>query len=366
MKTRFLKSTQLLVLALSFSTLASAKDAIKASVAPLGSPTPILQVNGNPYSAGTYAVGTIQLFYTVNAYQFTAGDFASFRLDMQDINMGANPATSYPVTLNLTQTGSANLVLTPVPASFSVTGVGWTGSSTVTISIPSFVPSTPSLNVDGTDLVGNLQLVTSPQGAHLDTVTTVQVHIKLVHPTACLRVFDFITDEEFNAILTSTVVNVNNKGKVNSTIPGQFSDNILVANTCSTSQSFDLLIGLDSSFDTNPHGNPGNATFTYLKTGYVDPSSFSISAFGSGTPQGERLCLASIVVPGGDTFLATVHMGIIRGMLASALPSSGTFTFRAELDVAGSTSGCTNPSAGALNSMATPNPASATLTFTTQ
>ncbi len=368
MKTRYLRSIQLLILALSFSPLASAKDAIKSSVTPLGSPAPILQVNGNPYSAGTYAVGTIQLFYTVHAFQFTAGNFASFQLNMQDINVGANPVTTYPVTLNLTQTGSANLVLTPVPASFTVTGVGWTGSSTVTISIPSSVPSTPSLNVDGSDLVGNLQLVTSPQGAHLDTVTTIQVHIKLVHPTACLRVFDFITDEAFTTIVTSTVVNVNSHtGKVVATNPfGQFSDNILVANTCSTSQSFDLLISLDSSFDTNPHGNPGNATFTYMKAGYVDPSGFSISAFGSGTAQGEHLCLANITVPAGDTFLATVHMGILRGMAASALPSSGMFSFQASVDTAGSTSSCANPSAGTLNSLATPNPASASLSFTTQ
>ncbi len=353
----------LAVLVLGLTPQALAKDAVKASVTPQGSPVPIMKENGTPYSSGTYAIGTIQLFYTVSAFQFPSGNFASFQLDMMDMAYTANPATSYPVTLNLVQTGSSNLVLSPLLSSFIVSGTGWSGSSIVTISIPASVASDPSLNLDGTDLIGNLQMVTSPQGAHLDTVTTVQVHIKLVHPTACLRVYNFFTDQAFTTIVTSTDVNVNNKGKVTATNPfGQLSDNILVVNTCSTPISFDLQIELDSSFQTNPNGNPGNAVFVYLTSGYMDPSTFNMAAFGSGTPQGQHLCLCNLTVPAGDTMLITVHMGIIRNMLASALPADGTFDFGAEVYAAGSTLNCTT--SGSPHPLADPSYAYTPLPFT--
>jgi hypothetical protein len=338
-----------------------AKDAINASVTPVSGPTPIVLNNGNPYSNGTFAVGTIQLFYTVKAFQFPSGQFATFQVGLRDQNETQNPTTMYPVTLNLVQTGSANLTLTPVPASFNVTGTGWSGSSLVTVSIPSAVAQDPSLNVDGTDLVGNLQLETSPQGAHLDTVTTIQVHIKLIHPTACLRLFDFVTDEAFTTTVTSTLVQLGGHPlKVVATNPfGQFSDNLLVVNTCGVSESFDIKAGLDGDFQTTPHGNPGNAVFTYLTSGYVDPNSFNVSGFGTGTPEGEQLCLTGISVPAGDAFLMTVHMGIDKGMSPSLLPSSNTFTFSGGLYAAGSA--CS----GTPDSLATPNPVSTSLSFAT-
>lgn len=338
-----------------------AKDAINASVTPVSGSAPIVVNNGNPYSNGTFAVGTIQLFYTVKAFQFPSGQFATFQVGLRDQNETQNPTTVYPVTLNLVQTGSSNLTLTPVPASFNVTGTGWTSSSMVTVSIPSAVAQDPSLNIDGTDLVGNLQLETSPQGAHLDTATTIQVHIKLIHPTACLRFFDSITDEAFTTTVTSTVVNLGgHPQKVVATTPfGQFSDNLLVVNTCGVSESFDIKAGLNSDFETTPHGNPGNAVFTYFTSGYVDPNSFNIAGFGTSTPEGEQLCLTGISVSAGDTFLMAVHMGIDKGMLPSQLPSSNSFMFSGGLYASGSS--CS----GTPDSLATPNPVSASLSFTT-
>lgn len=338
-----------------------AKDAINASVTPVSGPTPIVVNNGNPYSNGTFAVGTIQLFYTVTAFQFPSGQFATFQVGLRDQNEIQNPSTVYPVMLSLVQPGSSNLTLTPVPASFNVTGTSWTSSSIVTVSIPSGVAQDPSLNIDGTDLVGNLQLETSPQGAHLDTVTTIQVHVKLIHPTACLRFFDFITDEAFTTTVSSTVVNLGGHPlKVVATNPfGQFSDNLLVVNTCGVSESFDIKAGLDSDFQTTPHGNPGNAVFTYFTSGYVDPNSFNVTGFGTGTPEGEQLCLTGISVPAGDTFLVTVHMGIDKRTLPSQLPSNNTFMFSGGLYTAGSA--CS----GTPDSLATPDPASASLSFTT-
>ncbi len=345
-----------MILALSLTS--AAKDAIKASVMPTGSTVPVVLVNGNPYSVGTYGVGTIQLWYTVTAFSFTPGQFATFQVGLLDTHYGSNPDTAYPVSLTVDQIGSADITLSPVPAVFSPRGPGWTGSSAVTISIPASTAQNPDLNADGVELVGNLRLTTSPEGAQLDTVTNVQVHIKLVHPTSCVRVFDFITDEAFTTLVNSTQVNANGN-KVNSTNPyGQFSDNVLVANTCAVAHSFDLQSVLDSSFETSPHGNPGNAVFTYFKTGYVDPNSFQMSAFGTGTPAGEQLCVHNVNLPGGNVFLMTIHMGIIKGMSPASLPASGSFGFSASLYGAGSN--CSGP----LDGGAAPNPAANALAFT--
>src|SRR5215831_13705895 len=144
------------LLAVSFTCIAG--DDIQASVTPTGAVTPVVTTNGNPYSVGTFGVGTIQLWYTVTAYQFQAGSFATFQLGLTDVHYNGNPTTNYPVSLKLDQTGSTNLTFSASPSEFSPTGPGWAGTSLVGISIPATVPLDPSLNVDGAVLVGNLQL----------------------------------------------------------------------------------------------------------------------------------------------------------------------------------------------------------------
>jgi hypothetical protein len=309
--------------------------------------------NGAGLTPGTYAIGTVQLFYTVQGYQFPAGQFATFDLGLSVAAGKPNPATGYPVALTLNQTGSANLDLQPASSAFSVTSAAWSDHTTVTIVIPAGAPS-----ADGTDLVGNMQ-ISAPGGAHLDTVTTVQVHIKLVYPTTCLKLYNFITDEAFTQTVTNTNVNVNNRnGKVTATTPyGQLSDNVLVVNTCSADESFDVAIALDPWFRTNPSGNPGNAVFTYATIGELDPSSFNIVAFGAGTAQGQSLHLTNITVAAGDMFLMTVHMTINKGVLWTG-GNSGTFSFSAGLYVNGTST--------LLGGVDATNPASAILTYAQQ
>jgi hypothetical protein len=337
------------------------KDAVGATVSK-ATGSPVIVNNGNANANGTFAIGTIQLFYTVNAYQFTAGTFATFDVDWTDIGgYSSGPATNYSsgVTLYLDQIGGTDVILSPNPASFPVTYAGQTGVSTVTISINGNVPSDPALNCDGCELVGNLRLGTAPSGAHLDTVTNIQVHIKLVHPTNCLKVYNFLTDQDFTmGILSSTTVKVKN-GVVKSSNPGQYSDNVLIANTCASDQYFDLGIVLDPSFQTNPHDNPGQAVFTYSSSGIVDPTIFNITSFGTGSPQGQNLCLQDVKVTGGTTFLATVHSEVIKGLAATSLPSDGDLDFSASL-YQNVNSGCT----GAMDSLATPDPAYFSLPFT--
>jgi hypothetical protein len=143
---------------------------------------------------------------------------------------------------------------------------------------------------------------------------------------------------------------------------------VLVVNACSTAQSFNLDIVLDSHFSTDGHGN---AVFTYFTSGAVDPSAFNLGVFGSGTPQGQSLWLENITVPSGDSFLATVHMGLITGNPPSWLPAlSGTPAtglfggFGAELYAPGTT--LTSLPTAPPASLAVPNPADTSMTFTVQ
>jgi hypothetical protein len=345
-RTLILGAAACLVFAASSGTAwAKTYDQVQATVQNLSDQVLPLKVNGT-------TPGTIQLWYTVNAFAFTSGVVAEFGLDLAVV-AGDRDATSYSDTLTLYQTGSQNLVLEPATPYFTVTGSSWTGSTRVTISIPPDVPGDPKLNVDGTDLVGNLQMKAEPSNYHLSTPTTVQVHIKLIHPTACLKVYDFLTREDDSTIVTAASVTVK-KSMVRTTQPGQFSDDILVANLCPVPQSFDLQVSLDPTFQTNPHDNPGNAVFTYFTSGEVDPTTFALSSFGTGTPQGQQLCLGNVTVPANETFLATIHSDMRKGIAPP--PSSATFS--ASLYMAGS--GCP----GTLDSLATPNPASTALTLT--
>ena len=334
----------LVVFTLSAISSAAAGDDVQVTVTSVGSPAPTLKINGNATTQGT-----IQLYYTVTDFAFPIGPFAQFAIDMKDVHLSGQNNARYPATLTLEQNGSENVQLTPDQSSFSITGLGWTASTTVQIDIPAGVP-----NADFTELVGNLNL-SVPGPNHVGTPTTIQVHILLVHPTACVKVYNFVTDADFNDILTSADVNIN-RGSVKSSQPGQFADNVLIANTCSVAESFDVQIALDTRFETNPKNNPGNAVFTYATSGEVDPSTFAILSFGTGQGQGQNLCLQNVTVPPHTSFLASVHSQVIKGMDAATLGSS-PFSFGAALRTAGTN--CT----GSLDTIASPNPVSTTLPF---
>jgi hypothetical protein len=335
-------------------------DAIQAGVTiPSGQPVPIITENGYGNAPGTSAVGTVQLNYTWVGTTFPTGTFAVFKLNMSDVPTNDKNKPTYPVSLSINQIGSDDLTLTPsaTPLEVPIPGIGWSASVDVTVSVPALVAVDPALNEDGDLLVGNLQL--DAANVHLKTPTNIQVKIKLIHPTACLKVYDFISDASVANVIASTEVNVNVKGKVTATNPyGSLSQNVMVVNTCGTSESFDLRVFLDSWFSTQPNNNPGNAVFTFATAGEIDAATFNIASFGLGTAQGQNLCLKNVTVPAGSTFLATVHMSINNGVLATSLPGSKVFGgFKAELTAAGSS--CL----GSYISIAIPNPASAPLSF---
>ena len=315
---------------------ASAKDSLAVTVTPPESDTVAVVNNGQ-------ANGTIQLFYTVNASQFQTGFFAAFDLDWvitqgrQSTNYGSG------VTFALVQDQQGGHVdLTASPDSFTLTHAGQSGESTIYIHITPDKDGNPPPSADGTDLLGNLKLVA---GSAVSSVTNIQVHIRLVHPSSCLRVYNFVTDQDFNlGILETTSVNVGTagakKGLVVSSSPGQYSNNVLVANACTTAKTFDLGIGLDPSFSINATGNPVGA---YSGAGAFDTSNFGNLLVGPKTNYGQALCLPNVTVAPGSSLLATVHTEVTKNAPATSLPADGTFDFAAAL-LAVPNSGC----AGAL------------------
>jgi hypothetical protein len=327
-----------------------AKDAISASVLDFTLSTPAVSVNGNPAAPGTFAVGTIQLWYDVHAYQFTAGTIATFHLSLQDYQPSTTgQAPAYPVTLNVTQIGGTEVTLNPAPGSFSVNGLGWNGGSTVTVGIPVLTASNPAFATDGTELVGNLKLAPVPSGSKLDTTTNIQVHIRLVHPVSCLRIYDFLTTQDMTTSVSSLQVELFKSGPkaglTKGTTPPQLSNDVLIVNTCASEEVFDLMVQNDSSFQDQG----ANSVFMFTKAGTTDPSSFEVAEFGSGAPKGNNHCFGSLHLSGGDSMLVTNHLSI-GSIPVDQLPL-GSFGFSGLIAVAGT--GCP----GTANTLAIPNPA---------
>ena len=117
------------------STTAWAGDNIQVTVNGVNTPLPSIKLNGN-----AAIQGNIQLFYTVNAYTFPVGDFAKFRIDMVNVHLSGTNNAVYNAPLTLIRHGSENVTLLPATSSFSVTGLGWTGTTEVLIRIPAGVP----------------------------------------------------------------------------------------------------------------------------------------------------------------------------------------------------------------------------------
>src|SRR5437588_12445593 len=59
--------------------------------------------------------------------------------------------------------------------------------------------------------------------------------------------------------------------------------------------------------------NPGIAVFSYATSGEIDPATFNILSFGTGTKQGQNLCLQNVNVAAGTTFLATASIATVQG-----------------------------------------------------
>ena len=363
---KFIFACFLFIAVCAVAASASAKDAVVAAIgSPMTPSNPIVIQNGTQYSQGTYAIGTIQLFYTVPAYQFPAGNFGYFTLDLS-IQPGKNtPTTNYPAALSLKQTGSANLDLVPLTDSFNVDGTSWHGSTRVDIKIPASVASNPSFQVDGSELVANLQMVTQNR-ANLDTVTTIQIHLILAHPTDCLKAYSFITNNDNAAQVDPIQVSKQSNNQKVSSNPQNPHYIVVMTNTCSVAQCVDSRFGLNNDFELKG----AQAVKTFSSNSLIDTFS-GLLTFMSGSPvadpHGTSMCLTApastlcgsggIPVIGGESFLMKAAIAIKS---TASFPPPAQYTgFDTVLLDGGSTTNCTVP--GNLNSVADPNPISVEL-----
>ena len=348
-------SLRLLIGSLLMLTAAAAwaNDQVVSTVTPLTNPysnNPIVQING-------VAQGNIRLVYTVIGTHFPCGPqnpFATFNLGMVDQQGNGPVRGSYPATLSLGDSGNGTPVqLSPSPDTFTVNGIGWSDNSNVSVNIDCASLPAP---VDGQIIDGQMNQSTN-NNAHLNTISTVQVHIMLVFPTACLKLYSFESDQNTFDLLTSVKI-IPKTAFVKATNPTAVSVDGMVVNTCSDPQTFDLGMNL-GQFWTNTGANINSATYTYTTSGEVDPSNYGLSTWGVGTLQGQTLCIKNFTVQPGYSFLTRVYSQIIAGTPTLNLPA-GSFSFGAALYTPNSSCG------GNLlpNTVVTPsNPATSSLTW---
>jgi hypothetical protein len=321
-----LPALSLALLVILITGSAWANDQIISTVTPLTNPytnPPIIHVNG-------IAQGNIRLVYTVVGTQFPCGaqnPFATFNLGMVD-QMGSGPMRgSYPADLSLADSGGGTPVqLSPAPNDFTVTGIGWNDNSTVTVNIDcSSLPSP----FDGEIIDGQMNQSTNT-GSHLNTISTVQVHIMLVFPTnACLKLYSFESNQGTFDLLTSVKV-IPQTAFTKSTDPSAVSVDAMVVNTCSVPQSFDIGINLGQFWQNNTGPNVSSATYTYTTAGEFDPTDYGLAGWGTGTQQGETLCITDFTLQPGYSFLTRVYSQIIPRVPLTSLPH-GSFSFGASL-----------------------------------
>ena len=340
-------------------------DVAVAVTIPAGEPAPIVTENGNPYANGSFAVGTLRLEYTYVGTTFPAGLFASFELGLTTTPR-SGPAPGYPVDLWLEQTGSSALVLTPDTSSFVVPGSSWSDSTLIAVEIPAWVGSDPTLNEDGDAIIANLQLKTT-SGSKLGTPSSIQVKIRLVHPTACVRHFTFLSDRELLEEVTSMAITFyasdhNSKpNEVQTVTPTKnVNQNVLLVNTCDTDETVDLDIDPDDRFEIPQPANPNNSAkrvFVYSTSGELSPGAIDLGTLTEVDSLEPTLQLTDLVIGAGETVLVTVHLQLDAALTALNVGAS-PFSFASTAYEPGGT--WTTP-----HGPTSPNPATKEVPFTT-
>jgi hypothetical protein len=316
-----------------------AKDAVQASITDVESPGAIgIDVNGNPYSPGTCAIGTIKLHYSDVESMWTPGLFSSFTLHVEVKEGKAKPPTTYLANVHFRDVGAGlGLVVTECPTLVNATFA----NSTLTLGgtnaqadckVEVWIPDLDdSWNFDGALLVGNLQMDTDA-GSHLDTVTTVQVRVMLVTPDdeACLKLYNVITDSGVTKVVDSLGIKAKNNpaaqaGNIQTQTPNNIADVVYVVNTCPDPYTVNLGIALESDFKADP-APPGNSV-AYFSSSTFDPDSETlVDAWGDFTnlpppvPGASTLCLTNKTIAGNTTYLIKAGIALIPTNV-SALPS---------------------------------------------
>jgi len=338
---------------------ATAGETVKAAVSiPAGQPEPLVTYNGNAVPPGAYSVGTLRLEYDYVGFNFPEGTFAEFDLNLA-LAAGNGGPTNYNAPLTLGQSGSPNMVLTPTPAAFTVTGPSWTDTAIIQVAIPHAVAINPLLNVDGTVLVGNMQLA-SPGRSGLGTATSVQVKIRLVYPTSCLRQYTFLSDRDISADVGSVVMSYGTRGgnvdKIMNMSPvsaNALAQVVLLVNTCAEDHLVDLRVAPDARLVFGP-GN-GNTTFVYSGPGELAPGAIDTASLVAVSASSHVVSITNLNIKAGESVLVKLHL-VLDGSLTRNTIGSSPF-------VLGSTAFLPGGTFTSLDTEVDPNPATRNVTF---
>jgi hypothetical protein len=324
-------------------TGAWAKDALQATVP--ASSAYVFEENGNPLAKGTYAIGTLKVYMIVVGTEWPE-TIPAIPLNLAVRAGDSKPNTLYSVPIRLRQAGG-DLTLSPSPATHDVSSAAWTGASSIGITVPEEIRNDPDMNADGTEIVGNLQIEPTMVRRFLDTVTTVRIFAKLVHPVGtCLKHATFVTDTPLNRNLSDSGDGLDFTYKYSKSAgiwsfgwtvsPGnnQIRDNVLIVNTCETQETYDARIGLASGFQAT---SPGNVVESYVSQVANAPNLPLTDPFaelkavtgnyGAAVEEGTSLCVAT-------NTLAGLHSQWLRAKVE--LVTTG-FTTPAGIPDAGST-----------------------------
>jgi hypothetical protein len=289
--------------------VAYAKDAVRADVTDAAGA--VVTENGAFSVPGTYAVGTLKLHYFVTGHAFPPGTYAAPEICFDTLAAKSKPETRYPATMYLDQIGGEEVVLMPSNNAPTFYETGHESCVTLDVSIPSYIAEDPDYQEDGTELVGNLRLSTPPR-THLDTVTTIKVHLTLVHPseTACVVPLHFVSDNDFGANVSATGLSLqyNTQQQTVSSDPTRPSHTVALVNTCEDDVTVDL--------GTAINGNFGLFHTNAIRTTTANQEYEDIDALLAGQQDlpgpgvGGPWCFEGVTVPGNQTYILAQVMSI--------------------------------------------------------
>ena len=293
---------------LTSADIVHAKDAVRTQITDAGGG--IVTENGAFQTPGTYAIGTIKVDYLVVGEQFPHDeDFITLTMCLDTLAGKSRPATNYPATVFVHQVGTPNVSLNVNPSSLLFSGTGDEHCVEVKVSVPASVALDPEYQQDGTTLVANLQLSTPPR-SHLDTVTTVKIHLTLVHPSAtaaCVVPLHFVADNGFNNSLSDNGINLSahvNNG-LNTNHQGHHT--VALVNTCATDQHIDLNTALDTNFGLQ---SAAAVQTTTVNQEFVDIAELLSSPLPPPANQGVQMCLSNILIPANQSFVLKQHISM--------------------------------------------------------
>lgn len=259
--------------------------------------------------------------------------FGTFTFDWADVVQGTTTPGTLSSTISFSTDGNPRLDFT-VP-SINVPTDGTNGTETVTVTIPNQGPggctTLPHI------LQGHVTVASSSKSFKTSDKVTVKIVLTSGGPPpACLNLTAATSDQNTGDLLSAVAV-VTSKSLTKTTNPGTISVDGLVVNNCADSRTFDILVQMANNWDTQPTNNPGNSTFLYNQSGLVD--TFLVSGWGTGTKQGEEVCVQNVTLAAGASLLDRVHAQIDTGILYNQLQNYGQtpqdFVFTVGLSTAG-------------------------------